>query len=258
MLGPGEPAAVYDDAPEGRAVAADKLGQRVDDDVGPVHKRLEAQGRSHGVVDDERHPVAVGRIGHRLDVDHVAGRVADALAENSLGVVVDQSLDGLGGVVGRKPGFHALARQDGGEIGISGAVKLGRGHDIGAEAGQVAHRKPHRRRPRAHGDRPHPLLQAGHAPLEHVDRGVVDAVVVKTGGLQVEDRSGVGGVHEIVGHRLVDGDCYRPGAVRRIAAMDGNCLVTHHYQCRGAHRLSGGRTPASCRSGPPMPRPSGP
>ena len=99
----------------------------------PWSKGLEAHGRGHGVVDDERHPVAVGGVGHRLDVDHVAGRVADALAENGLGLVVDQGLDGLGAVVGGKAGFHAFARQDGGEIGVSGAVKLGRGHDIGAQ-----------------------------------------------------------------------------------------------------------------------------
>ena len=86
VLGPGEPAAVDDRAAEGRAVAADELGQRVDDDVGAVLDRLQHQRGGDGVVDDEGDAGLVGHRGHRLEVHDVAGRIADRLAEHGAGV----------------------------------------------------------------------------------------------------------------------------------------------------------------------------
>src|SRR5690606_26462202 len=41
------------------------------------------------VVDDQRHAVLVGDVGHGLDVEHVDLRVADGLGEEQLGVQAD-------------------------------------------------------------------------------------------------------------------------------------------------------------------------
>ena len=86
VVGPREPAAVDDGPAEGGAVAADELGQRVDDDIGAVLERLEHERGGHRVVDDEGHAGRMGHRGHRLEVDDVAGRVADGLAEDGAGV----------------------------------------------------------------------------------------------------------------------------------------------------------------------------
>ena len=82
--------------PERSAVPAHEFGQRVDHDVGAVFDWPQHDRGRHRVVDDERHAVPLGDRRQRLDVADVAGRIADALAENAAGVVVDQLLDGVG------------------------------------------------------------------------------------------------------------------------------------------------------------------
>ena len=96
VLLPGKLAAVDDDAAHGRAVAAHELGQRMHHDVGAVLDRPQQDRRRDRVVDDQRHAVPVRDVGERLDVADVAGRIADALAEQRAGLVVDQLLDGGG------------------------------------------------------------------------------------------------------------------------------------------------------------------
>ena len=61
VLGPGEAPGVDDRAAKGRAVAADELRQRMDDDVGAVLDRLQVHGRRDRVVDDERDAVTSAR-----------------------------------------------------------------------------------------------------------------------------------------------------------------------------------------------------
>ena len=79
---PVEVAAVDDDAADRRAVAADPLRRRVDDDVGAVLDRLREQ-RGEGVVDEDRHALGVGHVGDRADVVDVEARVADGLEEHA-------------------------------------------------------------------------------------------------------------------------------------------------------------------------------
>jgi hypothetical protein len=71
-------------------VAAEVLGQRVHDDVGAVLEGPAQVGRGHGVVDDQRHAVAVRDLGQLFEVGDVAERVADRFAEERLGLAVDQ------------------------------------------------------------------------------------------------------------------------------------------------------------------------
>ena len=69
---PLERAAVDDDAADRRAVAADELRRRVDDDVGAVLDRAAEVRRGERVVDDQRRAVLVRDLRHRLDVEDVA------------------------------------------------------------------------------------------------------------------------------------------------------------------------------------------
>ena len=135
MVGPREPAAVHDGPTEGGAVAADELGQRVDDHVGPVLEGLEHERRGHRVVHDEGHAGRMGHRGHGLEVDDVAGRVADGLAEDGAGVLVDERGDRLGSVVDGEAGLDAQGGQHVGEVGEGGPVELRGHHEVRAGTG---------------------------------------------------------------------------------------------------------------------------
>lgn len=76
---PVELAAVDDDAAERRAVAADELRSRVDDDVRAILERAQLIRRRERAVDDERDVVLVRDVSDSLDVDEVGIRIADGL-----------------------------------------------------------------------------------------------------------------------------------------------------------------------------------
>ena len=221
VLGPWEPAAVDDHAPENGAVAADELGQRVDDHVGAVLYGLQKERRGDCVVDHQGHAPLVGGGAQGLQVDHVAGRVADALAEDGPGVLVDQFGDGMCAVVLGETGLDPLLGQAVGEQGVGGPVELRGGHDVGAGRGQVPDRLVDGRRPRAHRQGTHAALEGGHPLLEHVVGRVVDPVVMEARRLQVEDLAGPLGALELVGDGLVDGHGGRTGRLPVVAPVDG-------------------------------------
>ena len=79
-----------DDAADARAVAADELRRRVDHDVGAPLDRAAEIRRRERVVDDQRQLVLVRDRRDGLDVEHVAGRVADRLAVERLRVLADR------------------------------------------------------------------------------------------------------------------------------------------------------------------------
>ena len=205
MLGPGEAPGVDNRAAERRAVAPDELRQRMDDDVGTVLDRLQVQRRRDRVVDDERHPVSVRDIADGLQVDDVERRIADRLAEDGFGVGVHQPLDALGAVVLCETHLDALTRQHVGEQRVGGPVQLRCGDDVVVDRREVQDRVVDRGRPGTEHDGTGALLESRDPVLQHVIGGVVETVVVEPGRLEVEDGSGVGGVVEFVGDRLVDG-----------------------------------------------------
>ena len=92
---PGEAAAVHDHASDGRAVPADELGRRMDDDVGaPVQGPAEV-GRGEGVVDDQRHARVMRDLGDAFDVEHVDLGIAHDLGVEALGLVGDRAAPGV-------------------------------------------------------------------------------------------------------------------------------------------------------------------
>ena len=125
VLRPREAPAVDDGAAQRRAMPADELGERVNDDVGAMMKRLEHQRRGDSVVDDERHAGSVRDIGHRLKVDDVARRIADRLDEHATRSLVDEPSDRLGPVVGREARLDTEGRQHVREVGVRRAIELG-------------------------------------------------------------------------------------------------------------------------------------
>jgi hypothetical protein len=90
MLCPREPAAVDDGATERRAMPAHEFRQRVNDDVRTVFDWSQQDRRSDRIIDDQGHPLFVGDLCQFFNVTDIARRIADALAENSSRMLIDQ------------------------------------------------------------------------------------------------------------------------------------------------------------------------
>ena len=62
-------------------------------DVATPFERTAVDRSGKGVIDDERHAMLVSHLGKTLDVEHAAARVGDGLAKETLGVLLETSLD---------------------------------------------------------------------------------------------------------------------------------------------------------------------
>ena len=213
-------AAVDDEPGDGRAVAAEVLGGRVDDDVGAELERPDEVRRRDGVVDDQRDAVAVRDRGDGLDVEDVALRVADGLAEERLGVVLHQRLPGLRVVRVLDEGDRdaELGQRVVQQV-VGAAVQRGGGDDVVAGLGEVQDRQRRRGLPAGHRERRDAALERGDALLERVLRRVHDPRVDVAELGQREEVGGVLGVAELVRGRRVDRQ--RAGAGGRVGAGAG-------------------------------------
>ncbi len=150
------------------------------------------------------------------------------LAENRLGIFVDQALDGVRLVALRKAAGDALARQDVRQQRVRRAVKLGDRHDIAAGVGQIDDGEMQCRLTGADRKRTDPALEFGDPRFENGRGRVGDPAVAITFGFQIEQGCAVISAVESIGNGLVDrnGD----GAGGRIgleAGMNCNGLITH-------------------------------
>ncbi len=228
VLRPGEFAGVDDDTANAGAMAAHVLGQRVHDDVRAMLERSAEHGRGDGVVDDQRHAVAVRGFGQGGKVDDVAGRVADGLAEHRLGALVDQRFQGGDVVVGGEAHLDALARQGMGEQVVSAAVELGHRNDVVADFGDGLNGVGDRCHARGYGQCSHAAFKRCDALFKHVGGGIHDARINVARHLQIEQVGAVLGVIERVRGGLVDRYRHGPGGrVRAIACMNGEGFQFH-------------------------------
>ena len=76
---PVEFSGLNDYASQCRAVAADELGSRVNDDVGAVLDRPDQVRSAESVVDNHRKPIFVGDLRDRVDVRDIAVGIAQRL-----------------------------------------------------------------------------------------------------------------------------------------------------------------------------------
>ncbi len=228
VLLPGEAAAVDDDPAHGGAVPAQKLGERVHDDVGAVRDRLQQDRGRDRIIDDERNAVGMRDIGQRRDVADVAGRVADALAEHRLGVLIDEAGDRVRLVRFRETHLHALARKQVSEQRVRGAVELRHRDDVAAERRDVERRVVQRRLARAHAKRFEAAFQRRHAPLQDRIGRIVDPCVAEALGLEVEQGRAMLGAVECIGDGLIDRHRHGLGrGIDLVAAMDGDRVASH-------------------------------
>ena len=198
------------------------------DDVGTVLEGAAEDRRGHRVVDNQRHAVAMRGVGQGLDIDDVAGRVADRFAEHGLGLVVDQRFQGGNVVVRGEAGLDAEARQGVGQQVVGAAIQLGHRDDVVTGFGDGLDRIGDGRHAGGHGQRADATFQRRHALFEHGVGRVHDARVDVAGDLQVEQVGTVLGVVEGKGAGLVDRHGHRLGGrVGAVAGVDGQGFQFH-------------------------------
>ncbi len=100
------------------------------DHIGPVVERFQHERGGDGIVHDQRHAGVMGHPGDRFQVDDIAGRIADGLAEHRAGAVIDQRSDRLRPVIDREACLDAQGWKHVGEVGEGGAVELRRNHQF--------------------------------------------------------------------------------------------------------------------------------
>ena len=108
---PVELAGINNDAAEGRAVAADELGSRVNNDISAVLNRTDEVRGTESVVDYERQTVLVRNLCDSLDIRNIGIRVAESLDVNRLSIVLDSAFQFFQIVCINEGGLNAELRQ---------------------------------------------------------------------------------------------------------------------------------------------------
>ncbi len=225
VRGPREPPGIDDRPAEAVAMPAQVLGQRMHHDVGAEVEGPQQVRRRHGVVNDQRHAVSMGDLGHRGDVGDVAQRIADGFDEHRLGARVDQAGERVRLAVVGKARVDAELRQRVREQVVGPAVQGAGRDDVVAGLGDGLDGVGDRRLSRRQCQRADAALQRRHALLEHVRGRIHDPRVDVARHLQVEQVGAMLGAVEGVGHGLVDRHRHRVrGRVGRIAGMHGQRL----------------------------------
>ncbi len=152
-----------------------------------------------------------------LDVEHVDLRIADRLGEDRFGIRADRIRDSgrIVEVDQRDVDAKTLERMRKGVVGA--AVERGRAHDVVAAARDIQNRIDDRGLTACHCKRGGAAFECGHALLEHVGRGIVDAGVDVAELLERKEFARVFGRVEEIRGGLIN----RNGARvrRRVAAM---------------------------------------
>src|SRR3984885_6109171 len=166
----------------------------------------------------------------------------------------------LSSMRGAMDSARASAGRRAGEEGEGGPVERGGHHDVRADTGHRQDGVADGGHARSHHQGRRPPFEGADALLEDVAGRVVEPVVVEAGRLQVEHGTGVGGVDEVVGHRLVDRYGHGPRPVGCVATVDGDGLVVHGLTrsssrwCRTGWRTGAGPRRATARGRGHRPR----
>ncbi|MGY4417285.1 hypothetical protein ACVWW4_009021 [Bradyrhizobium sp. LB7.1] len=202
---------IDDDATDRIAVAAQKLRQRVHDDVGTVIDRPDQIGRGQRVVDDQRYARLARHRRDRLDVGDAAGGIGDGLDEDRFRARRDRALEARD-VVGISPHHvpaKALERMR--ELVDRAAIELSRGDELVAGLEQLLQHHDLRGMARGHGKRGRAAFERRDAFFQHRIGGIADTGIDVAERLQAEQRGGVVGVVEDKGCGLINRSRARTG-----------------------------------------------
>ena len=141
-------------------MAAHVLGHGVHDDVPTVVDGLQEHRCGDRVVDDGRHAMGMRHVGDGLQIDDIARRVADALAEDGLRPVVDVLLDVRRTVTLGKSDLDTLLRQHVCEQRVGATIELRYGDDVVAGLREIQDRVVDRGTARDNTSEPTPFSSA--------------------------------------------------------------------------------------------------
>ena len=131
-----ECAGINDDTTEGRAVTADELGSRVNNDISTVLNRTDEVRGTESVVDYERQTVLVRNLCDSLDIRNIGIRVAESLDVNRLSIVLDSAFQFFQIVCINEGGLNAELRQSMCQQVVAAAVDGLLSHDVVAGLSQ--------------------------------------------------------------------------------------------------------------------------
>ena len=201
---PVKVAAVDDHAAQRGAVAADKLGRRMNDNVGTVLQRTEQIRGAKGVIDDDRKAMLLGDLGDGVDVGDIGVGIAKRLEVDDRGVVLDGTLDlsqvvridkgSLDAKLGERVLQQVIGAAIDGLLGNHVVAGLGEGLQSVGDGGST----------RSDSETSHATLERGDAILKDALSGVGQTAVDVTGVGKTKAVSGVLGVTEHIARGLVD------------------------------------------------------
>ena len=134
---PIEASGVDDDSADAGAVAAEPLGEGVDDDVGAVLEWLGEDGGGEGVVDDEGDAELFGFGTDGFEVGYLEGWVGNRLGEEGAGLIIGGGAEGGRVLRIDEADFDAELGEDIVKLGETAAVEIACGDDVVALLGDV-------------------------------------------------------------------------------------------------------------------------
>ena len=218
-------AGIHNDAAQGGAVAADKLGGRVDHDVRAVLDGTDQVGSAEGVVNYQGQAVLMGDFGNGVDIGDIAVGVAQGLEVDGLGVLLNGALDFRKVVRIHKGGGNAELGQGVGQQVIAAAVDGLLGDNVIARLSQSLNGVGDSRRTGSQSQGRHAALQSCQALFQYILGGVGQTAVDVARIRQAKPRRRMGRIAEYVRRRLINR--HRSGIRRGIG------LFLTHMQLQG-------------------------
>ena len=213
--------ALDDHAAHRRAVSAEPLGRRLDDDGSAVLDRTaQVAAGSERIVDDQRKVVAPCKRGKRAEIGHGEARIADRLDIDRPRARVDQRLHMLRIVVRREAALEPEIAQHDLELVVRAPVQIGRADEIVARAQYARQRDELSRMPRRNGQCGRSALERGHALLEHIGRRILQTGIDIARLAQCEQVGSVLRTVESISGGLIQRRHARVRRIGRIARMD--------------------------------------
>src|SRR5271166_1695009 len=170
----------------------------------------------------------VRNLSQPFNVRDIASRVADALAINRAGVLVDELVYIFRTIAGCKLGADTALRENMRQQGVSCAVELRQRNDVVALLGDVDERVFDGGHSRTDAERLHSTFERGDALLQNRVRRVANAGIDVAFDFEIEQRGAVFCAVELEGNRLVNGHGDRfGGGIAVVARVNGDGFSLH-------------------------------
>ena len=197
--------AIDDNTAHSCAVTIYPLGSRINHDVcAPIEWVTQEASRTKGVIHHKWHILTLRHLCQRLQIGHVAGRVAHTLGVDALGLVVNQRLEVLCLLaLGDAAVDTQLAQRDT-ELIVGATIEERRCNDIVTCLCQGSDSQKYSRHSRRHCQRTHSIIESRDTLLIGCGCGVVQAGVDVTALAQLEELGCIVAALEMVGCGRVD------------------------------------------------------